>query len=148
VHIGVTATCKSTRIKEEEMPPLDVTVGLNFPEGLSLLGQNMGFVNQANQPFPIGDKIPQPVIVTVPEGTEYVHIAVIAMDCVIKKNGKITPLPISRVWYELAEQKFNDDGQFTCIFQAHLHGQDDPAATWIGYFTLEVLCFGKPKPHE
>lgn len=123
---------------------LDVTVKAEWPSGLCLLGRTFAIVNSKKKTFQTN--IEQPVVVTVPEGTKAVQVAVINADMCFGESQQPTSAKVKSIWFEVSEYDDSElaKNKFKFLFKAWL--QD--SGSWTGFFVLDIMCFGEPRKEE
>lgn len=130
--------------------------GQTFPGGLALI-----YVSQVPIPGPDpakfatqkGPLVLEGLIVKVPETTEFVHIAVVAVDLSFGDPGhSIAPGKLGRLGFEVInrEDSYEEVAQGSYKFDVKALLQDGlthtPTGQWSCHLWLEVMCFGKTLP--
>ncbi len=112
-----------------------------FSPGLSLICMGIYEINKEMAPGETS--LAEAVDYPVPHSTKAVHVAVIKEKIEFGTDDKPKPSPFTAFTWEITNPDDSKlaNGSFKFNFNAWLQSEkfDDQ---WVGYFLLEILCFG------
>ena len=114
-----------------------------WPDGLRLI--HAGYREIRPQPQPLTSAYAQQQAVEVPANTQFVHVAVTAVDWSFgdTPNEPRNPSPLASMWFEISNRRLGA-GEFRFDFKALLQNarEMNPTGNRVAVFWVEVLCFG------